>query len=194
MKVEESTVYDNCLDIAERKVPGKAATLFEVEDATTRLVKETEKQSTKSKLKVLKVHFETHNDYADFMSVLKLKAVDGLNKITYPQSQLFTQFDQSYRDYTEEEQQAVQESETKLFEQDTEKNPNHWKKHWLEMPDFEQEEKKPYKTVHVFFRTDKDVEDFKEAIDQDFTTAKSIWHPKLEITQNKLLRWIECND
>jgi len=67
-----------------------------------------------------------------------------------------------------------------------------WKKHWKEMPEFEQEENKPFKTIYLHFRNEKDYEEFAELINQKLTDqTKSIWYPKLDVTKNSLLRWIE---
>jgi hypothetical protein len=72
--------------------------------------------------------------------------------------------------------------------------PSHeeWKKHWKDMPEFKNDEKKPFKTINVHFRTEEDYYEFAKMIDQNLTDkTKAIWHPKLE--KNNLLsrRWIE---
>lgn len=67
-----------------------------------------------------------------------------------------------------------------------------WKKHWKGMPEFEQEDKKTYKTVYVHFRNKEDYEEFAKLIGQKLTMkTKSIWHPALDREANSLLRWIE---
>lgn len=67
-----------------------------------------------------------------------------------------------------------------------------WKKHWTGMPEFIQDNKKTYKTLYVHFRTKDDYDDFAKLIDQELSEkTKSIWHPKLERSQNMLKRWIE---
>jgi len=69
---------------------------------------------------------------------------------------------------------------------------DHWSNHWKEMPDYEQKENKPFKTVQVHFKTEADYNEFASLISQSLTVkTKSLWHPKLEITKNYLLRWIE---
>ena len=70
-----------------------------------------------------------------------------------------------------------------------------WQKHWKGMPEFEQEENKPYKTIYVHFRTKEDYDEFAKLIDQNLSKkTKSIWHPHLERTANSLMRWIEEDD
>lgn len=67
-----------------------------------------------------------------------------------------------------------------------------WKKHWKGMPEFEQENKKTYKTIYVHFRNEEDYRSFATLIDQNLTEkTKSIWHPALDREANALMRWIE---
>lgn len=67
---------------------------------------------------------------------------------------------------------------------------NNWEKHWIDMPEFDQEDKK-IKSVIVKFRNDDDYEEFKQLIGQPKLTqkTKSIWHPKLDKDANSLKRW-----
>lgn len=66
-----------------------------------------------------------------------------------------------------------------------------WEKHWVGMPEFDQDNNPPYKKLIVSFRTKEDYEAFAKIIDQNLTEkTKSIWHPKLEKTKNSLMRWI----
>lgn len=67
-----------------------------------------------------------------------------------------------------------------------------WKKNWVGMPEFVQEDNPPYKKLIVSFRTEEDYQDFAKKIDQGLTEkTKSIWHPKLDRDENTLKRWIE---
>ena len=67
-----------------------------------------------------------------------------------------------------------------------------WKKHWVGMPEFEQENNPPYKKIIVSFRNKEDYEEFANLIGQNLTNkTKSIWHPKLDREANSLLRWVE---
>lgn len=66
-----------------------------------------------------------------------------------------------------------------------------WKKHWQGMPEFEQEENKPYKEIKVRFRNEEDYLDFAKAIQQPLTKkTKSIWYPKLEKQNLSILAWM----
>ena len=67
-----------------------------------------------------------------------------------------------------------------------------WETQWQGMPEFEQEDKKTYKTIYVHFRNEEDYKEFEQLIGQKLTKkTKSIWHPHLDRTANSLLRWIE---
>lgn len=70
-----------------------------------------------------------------------------------------------------------------------------WKKYWKGMPEFDQESNPTYKTIYVHFRNKEDYEEFSKLIGQALSDkTKSIWHPKLDITKNSLMRWIETDD
>ena len=63
----------------------------------------------------------------------------------------------------------------KLF---PEEEQNDWRKEWVGMPEFIQEERKPYSTIIVRCETKEDLEDFSKIIGQKLTMkTKSIWHP-----------------
>jgi hypothetical protein len=67
-----------------------------------------------------------------------------------------------------------------------------WKKLWKGMPEFDQEDNPTYKTIYVHFRNEEDYKEFAKIVGQTLTDkTKSIWHPKLDITKNSLMRWIE---
>lgn len=86
-----------------------------------------------------------------------------------------------FMDLDEQERQSLEEKDDK-----------EWKKHWVGMPEYEQEDNPTYKTIYVHFRNKDDYEEFAKLIGQHLTEkTKSIWHPKLDRTENALLRWIE---
>ena len=76
-----------------------------------------------------------------------------------------------------------------------EKEDTKWKKHWVGMPEFKQEDNPAYKQILVSFRNKEDYEQFAKQIGQNLTMkTKSIWHPKLDRDANALRRWIETDD
>jgi len=67
-----------------------------------------------------------------------------------------------------------------------------WKKHWIGMPDFKQENNPPFKRIQMSFRTSEDYDEYAKLIDQNLTMkTKSIWYPKLDRDENTLKRWLE---
>lgn len=53
-----------------------------------------------------------------------------------------------------------------------------WRKEWQDMPEFEQEDLAPHRTVFVHFRNDADVEEFEKLIGQKLTPKqKAVWFP-----------------
>lgn len=61
----------------------------------------------------------------------------------------------------------------KLFEE-----KNNWQKEWIDMPEFVQEKKEPYKKLIIRFETEVDYLEFSDLINQKLTPkTKSIWHP-----------------
>lgn len=70
-----------------------------------------------------------------------------------------------------------------------------WKKHWVGMPEFKQEDNPPYMKIIISFRNEDDYKEFAKLVDQNLTEkTKSIWYPKLERDENTLKRWIEIDD
>jgi hypothetical protein len=66
-----------------------------------------------------------------------------------------------------------------------------WKKYWTGMPEYNQEDNPPYKTIYIHFRNEEDYQEFAQMIGQTLTEkTKTIWHPALDRTQNSLLRWV----
>lgn len=67
-----------------------------------------------------------------------------------------------------------------------------WKKHWIGMPSFIQEDNPPFMKLIISFRNEQDYKDFSKLVDQPLTMrTKSVWYPKLDREENALLRWME---
>jgi hypothetical protein len=83
-----------------------------------------------------------------------------------------------------------------LFDvEEVEINPDHWTQHWKGMPEYTQENNGPWKTIRMHFRNEEDYIEFSNLTKNRLTDkTKSAWYPKLEITKNALLRWIEDDD
>ena len=77
-------------------------------------------------------------------------------------------------------------------EEEIEEAQPEWKKHWVGMPEFENESNPSYKKIQISFRNEEDYNEFAKVIGQNLSDkTKSIWYPKLEKDKNGLRRWIE---
>jgi len=80
----------------------------------------------------------------------------------------------------------IPKKQTSLFGDD-----EWWEEMWQGMPEFVQEDLTPARTLYIHFRTDEDVREFLEVIDQTVTPkTKSIWFPKMEMATFKHLHWV----
>lgn len=67
-----------------------------------------------------------------------------------------------------------------------------WKDSWKNMPEFKSENLNPEFTILVHFRNAEDIKKFSELLEQDvYSTTKSIWYPKNEITRYMNKRYID---
>lgn len=52
---------------------------------------------------------------------------------------------------------------------------------WAGMPEFEQEDLSPFRTIHVHFQNEQDIRKFAELVKQSITdSTRYIWYPKVE--------------
>lgn len=99
-------------------------------------------------------------------------------------------------DQNKAEAEANPDAFQSLFEvEEVEIDPDHWTEHWKGMPEFKQEDNGPWKTIKMHFRNEEDFKEFSKLTGNNLSKkTKSAWYPKLEITKNALLRWIEDDD
>ena len=58
---------------------------------------------------------------------------------------------------------------------------NSWKDEWQGMPEFQQDELTPFKTLHVHFNNKEDLDNFSKLINQKINDAtKYIWYPEVK--------------
>lgn len=70
-----------------------------------------------------------------------------------------------------------------------------WQDHWKGMPEFEQENKKPYKKLNVCFQSKEDFIEFRNLMEQPITEkTKTIWYPAFEREANSLFSWVEDDE
>lgn len=55
-----------------------------------------------------------------------------------------------------------------------------WEDHWKGMPEFEQDDLSPYRSMYIHFRNQEDLNDFSKIMNQQITDkTKSMWYPIL---------------
>lgn len=68
---------------------------------------------------------------------------------------------------------------------------------WVGMPEFEQKDNPPFKTIYLHFRNEEDFNEFVnryKTVDAEQTITKktkSMWYPHLDKDENSLKRWFE---
>lgn len=69
---------------------------------------------------------------------------------------------------------------------------NKWNKEWQNMPEFVQEEQKPYSQIIFRFRDEGDLWAFAQLIGQKLTKrTKSAWYPPIERGLNSNKRYVD---
>lgn len=67
--------------------------------------------------------------------------------------------------------------------------------HWKGMPEFVQEDLHTWRSVDIKFRTKADYDHFASLINPDLSDrSKATWFPKLEVTKNHKLRWVQATE
>ena len=195
--VEESANYDNYMESDARKNDSYSISLDKFFDEPIRNKRDATKVKKVVKSDVWKsiyVHFRTQDDMADFCTKINQMIFGHVKETYYPiQDNNASLFDQDDEPITINHDLLAPTSKSKTSDDAvTSKYDNKWKKHWVGMPEYVQEEKKTFRSITLNFRNEKDYEQFSQKIGQELTVkTKSIWHPELNTTKNLLLRWIQ---
>ena len=207
MNIKETTQYDNYLDKDKRVNDDYKATLDKyVGDEIVKTNRIPDKIKSKEEVegvyKVIYVHFRNGDDMVDFCSRI------GQQMFTYTKKVFFPKVDPSTSLFGEEEnprnikinrkQLLGNESTTELTDIGLKKinkrvaQDNEWKKHWHDMPEYNQKDNPPFRSINLCIRREKDLQDLSERLDQEISDKSiKIWHPKLEVTKNRFLRWVD---
>jgi hypothetical protein len=196
--IKESSNYDNYMDDEARKNDSYSISLdrFFDEPMEDKLVDATKvnKVVQNDIWKSIYVHFRTQDHMVDFCTKIN-QMIPGYVKETYyplePSNSLIKNDDtvDVSPDLLVAEYNGPGFSKVKPVESDYESN---WKKHWVGMPEYTQEDKIKFRAITLNFRSESDYKEFSQKIGQDMTEkTKSIWHPEQFITKNMLLRWIQ---
>ena len=195
-KVEESSNYDNYMEADARKNDTYSIGLDKFFDEPLPVVLQ-DMTKAKSSLesdvwKAVKVHFRNLEDVVDFCT--------KLNQMMPTKSAYYPLIDPSLSLFGLDEVDDVPvtidasklSSKYKNADVDIPEDDKVWKEHWVGMPEFVQDENGSYRTITVKFRRKEDYDDFSAKINQDVTDkTKSMWHPKLNVTKNLKLRWVQ---
>jgi len=196
LKLKESTEYDNYLDFQKRVEDSYSISLEKFFDAPLDpvLVDQTKAKKKNDAWKVVYVHFRNLDDLEDFCKRIN-QMIDYKKKETW-----YPLVAKDVALFDDEDEQIVIDRNLltpRVVEKQNLPTPGElkWKQYWHGMPEYEQETKETFRTVHVKFRNEQDYQEFSQKIGQELTDkTKSIWHPELHITQNKLLRWVEDDE
>ena len=70
--------------------------------------------------------------------------------------------------------------------------PEPWAEEWQGMPEFENEDQLPFRTVSIHFENAADVEAFSKLIGQKLPAARQYnWYPEATIQSVKDKRWVD---
>lgn len=202
--VKESGEYDNFLDKVKRTDDAYSTSLdgfFDV-PLESKLYDQTKaKVKHADVFKVVYVHFRNLDDLSDFCEHIGQIVHYKTKEIYYPQHNPdATLFSDNTPTKITVDKNLIAPRKTKSKTSaslDVEVNDDldvnaKWREHWKGMPEYIQEENPPYRTVHMLFREEEHYKDFAKLLGQDLTeNTKAIWYPKLEITANRKLRWMD---
>ena len=205
--VKESARYDNFMEKTQVKDDEYIATLdrhVEGDDMVADAVVDTTKKQTKQKdgtYKTIYMAFRNLDDLEDFCKKINQMIPGDVSETYYP-----IKSTSEGTSFLADDDEQVVIDKNKLIPKkklkfskpkadktrDSEIQENRWPNHWKGMPEFVQNDNSPYRKFLLHFRTKEDYKEFGEKIQQEVTEkSKSLWHPKLEITKNLELRWVQ---
>ncbi len=155
------------------------STLFEVTKEDLSILIRREIKDKKKTFREIMLNLYTPEDARDFALTTGLVVTRKTKKIHYPATSLV-------------EVDAV-------LLKDTRKSPKvgheEWRKHWKNMPAFDNEKNEPFIKVRVLFESDQDVEDFGKKLDQKVTLkTKSMNYPARPILDLTKIGWYGDHD
>ena len=186
--VKETTEYDNCLDIATRTDDEYGLSLDKfLGENDSKPVDQTKAKKKKDCFKEIYVHFENGDNLIDFCERVGWSISRDKKFVFYPHTT--SPIDPKVILPKEKiEDDVTLES---FLDEKIDDEKEKWREYWKGMPEYNQPNNPPYRSLTVKFKTKEDMEKFADVIDQDVSEkTKSIWHPKLQRTKNFYLRWI----
>jgi len=199
MSVKESSDYDNYMESDARKSDSYSVGLDKFFDEPLATVlqdtsKANRKVSESDVWKSIYVHFRNLEDMVEFCTKINqmiphnigstYHPLTDVNNCLFPDDDISVAIDPS-RLVSNKKKETVVDAQDEIDEK-------YWQSQWKGMPEYDQDWNLTFRTVTMKFRNKKDYDDFSQKIGQDITDkTKSIWHPKLDVTKNLKLRWVE---
>ena len=204
-EVEESSNYDNYLQHEARttdRYSNSLETLFAKNDAKVEsvLVDDTRKKEVSEDIyRAIYTHFRNLDDLYAFCVKINQMIPGKTKAIFYPEidrkKALFdSEEERVFIDKTKLPPKSSSKPSSPALGVETvgETGNEKWKKYWLNMPEFIQENNPSYKSITVKFRTKEDFDQFSVQIGQELSEkTKSIWYPRLQVIANRHYRWIQ---
>ena len=196
MSVKESSSYDNYMDNDSKKSDVYSVSLdrFFDEPLPDVLYDNSNVKKVDSDVwKSIYVSFRNLDDVVDFCTKInQMLPIKG--------KEFFHPLHDTKRSLFEEDSTPVVIDRDKLAQKEVKKTVDvesqivdkYWKSQWKGMPEYSQKKNHPYRNIVMKFRSEEDYNDFSQKIGQALTSkTKNVWHPKLVITKNRQLRWIQ---
>ena len=198
IKVEESSGYDNYMEADARKNDTYSVGLDKFFDEPLPVVLQdmtkAKKKTDSDVWKSIYVHFKTQDHMVEFCTKINQMIPTNVKETFYPiVDKRVSLFEDDGAPVVIDPSKLVRKNIKKqvLDTQDA-IDEKYWKSQWQDMPEFTQEANEAYRTVTMKFRSREDYDEFSQKIGQEVTDkTKSIWHPKLNVTKNLELRWVQ---
>ena len=198
IKVEESSGYDNYMEADARKNDTYSVGLDKFFDEPLPVVLQdmtkAKKKTDSDVWKSIYVHFKTQDHMVEFCTKINQMIPTNVKETFYPiVDKRMSLFEDDGTPVVIDPSKLVRKNVKKqvLDTQDA-IDEKYWKSQWQDMPEFTQEANEAYRTVTMKFRSKEDYDEFSQKIGQEITDkTKSIWHPKLNVTKNLELRWVQ---
>ena len=198
IKVEESSGYDNYMEADARKNDTYSVGLDKFFDEPLPVVLQdmtkAKKKADSDVWKSIYVHFKTQDHMVEFCAKINQMIPTNVKETFYPiVDKRVSLFEDDGAPVVIDPSKLVRKNIKKqvLDTQDA-IDEKYWKSQWQDMPEFTQEANEAYRTVTMKFRSKEDYDEFSQKIGQEVTDkTKSIWHPKLNVTKNLELRWVQ---
>lgn len=197
--VKESGAYENYLDQDSRlndEYRMSLEHLVGVIDTPLADNTKAKKSNDPDLWKEIYVHFRNTNDIVDFCKrlgqVIGFKTKEAWYPVVDNRAALFDST-QEPLDYVDPKLVApVATGSTGALDLDIDDVNAKWREHWVNMPEYIQEDNPTHRTITMKFRSKEDYDDFAKRIDQKITDkSKAIWHPALSVVANRYMRWVQ---